>query len=208
MHGLDEDLRRKRLLQEGNRSVRLAAMKNVRARVRRHVQHWYFRTILRQPTAELPPVHSGHYHIGHHETQVWRRQVCQVECLPAVTSLQDAVALSPQQLAYQPAQEVFVLCDQDGDRALGYRMRLSHSQPRAQFGERGVLALQCKIPARGMAREQGAATSGPTLTVEPGPAPYAYLLAPTEHRVSDGVQIRDVAQRQRLWRKRNDPTHP
>ena len=119
MHGLDEDLRRKWLLYERDGWVRLAAMKNVRARVRRHVQHWYFRTIHRQPTAEFPPVHSRHYHIGHHETQVWRRQVCQVECLPAVTSLQDAVALSPQQLAHQPAQQVFVLCDEDGNRALG-----------------------------------------------------------------------------------------
>jgi hypothetical protein len=42
-------------------------------------------------------------------------------------SFQDAVALIPQQLAHQPAHEVFVLCDKDGDRALGYRMRLSHT---------------------------------------------------------------------------------
>jgi hypothetical protein len=50
-----------------------------------------------------------------------------VECLPAVTSLQDAVALGPQQLAHQPTQQVFVLCDDDGDRALGHRMRLNHT---------------------------------------------------------------------------------
>lgn len=79
-------------------------MKDVRARVRRHVQHGYFRTINRQPPAELPAVHARHYDIGYHETQVWRRQVRQVQCLPAVTSLQDAVALSPQQLAHKPAQ--------------------------------------------------------------------------------------------------------
>jgi len=133
-------------------------MKDVRARVCRHVQHWYFRTIYRQPTAEFPPVHTRHDHIGYHEAQVWRRQVCQVECLPAVTSLQDAVALSSQQLAHQPAQQVFVLCDKDGDRAVGYRMRLSHNRPRAQFVKGKSSGFPCKIPAGAMAPQQGGST--------------------------------------------------
>jgi hypothetical protein len=180
--GLDEELRRERLLQERHGWVRPAAMKDVRARVRRHVQHWYCRTINRQPTAEFPAIHARHHHIGYHETQVWRRQVCQVQCLPAVTSLQNAVALSPQQLAHQPTQQILVLCDKDGDRALVYRMRLSHNRPRAQLVNGESSRLTCKIPARGMAPTPSTAPSGPTLTVERSPVPYVYLLSPPERR--------------------------
>jgi hypothetical protein len=122
-------------------------VKDVRAGIRRHVQHWYARAIDRQPTTELPPVHSRHDHIGHHEAQVWRRQMRQVECLHAVTSFQDAVTLVPQQLAHQSAHKVFVLCDKDGDGALGYRMRLSHNRPRAQLVKGESSRFTCKIPA-------------------------------------------------------------
>ena len=176
-HGLDEELRRERLFQEGHGWVRLAAMEDVRARVRRHVQHWYFRTIYRQPTAEFPAVHARHYHIGYHETQVWRRQMCQVQCLPAVTSLQDAVALSAQQLAHQPAQQILVLCDEDGGRALGYRMRLSHNRPRAQLVNGEFLAIDLQDSRPSDVINTRADPSGPTLTVERGTVPYAWLSA-------------------------------
>ena len=147
----------------------------------------------RQPTAEFPPVHSRHDHIGYHETQVWQRQVRQVECLPAVTSFQNAVALIPQQPAHQPAQQVFVLCDQDGDRARGYRMRLSHNRPRAKFVKGESLRLTCKIPAAG-GPENREAPSGPTLTTArrqmryPSGSSCIGALG-----LSGGVQQRDVA---------------
>jgi hypothetical protein len=103
-------------------------MKDIRGRVCRHVEHRYCRAINRETPAELPPVHPRHDHIGDHERKMGG-QMRQVERLPAVSSLQYAVALIPQKPDHQPAQEILVLCDEDGDRTLGYRMRLSHNRP-------------------------------------------------------------------------------
>ena len=104
-------------------------MKDVRAGVRRHVEDWDFRTIDREAPAKFPPVHPRHNHIGHHETQVRSCGVRHAERLPALSSLQYAVALIPQKLAHQPAHEILVLCNQDDDRARGNRIRLSHNRP-------------------------------------------------------------------------------
>ena len=124
-------------------------MKDVCWGVRRHVKHWYCRAVNRETPAKLPPVDPRHYDIGHHETKMGRRQVRQMERLPAVSSLQYAVALIPQKPDHQPAQDVLVLCDENGDRALGYRMRLSHNRPRLGLykGIADEPTMGCKIPA-------------------------------------------------------------
>jgi hypothetical protein len=127
-HGREKDLGRKRLLQERNGwAWRAAAMKDVRGGVCRYVEHRHCRAINRETPAKLPPVHSRHDYVGHYETKMGRRQVRQVERLPAVPSLQYAVAPIRQKPDHQPAQDLLVVCDEDGDRALGYRMRLSHN---------------------------------------------------------------------------------